>query len=149
EPGGGISSGVGSRNRWMPAAIILVASLILTFPLLRYGLPHAHDSEEHLQRYVCFVSQLSRGELYPRWLAQFNAGLGSPVMFVYAPLAYYVPAAIGAVLHFAADGIKESREFGISMWLALALSGLAAFAWLKSFVNRQEVAIAGAVLYMA
>src|SRR5258708_25266684 len=81
-------------NRWLPPAIILAASLILTYPLLQHGLPYAHDSEEHLERYVNFVSQISQGELYPRWLANFNGGLGSPVMFVYAPFAYYVPAVL-------------------------------------------------------
>ena len=129
--------------------MILLASLILGFPLLRKGLPFAHDSEEHLERYACFVSQLSEGEIYPRWLTKLNAGFGSPVMFVYAPLAYYVPAALRPILPFRRDGLTETREFGVSVWIALALSGIAAFFWLGSFVNRPAVATLGAVLYMA
>jgi len=137
-----------SAGRWLPPAIILAASLILSSPLFRGGLPYAHDTEEHLERYICFADQLSHGELYPRWLANANGGLGSPVMFVYAPLAYYVPAALRPLLHFRMDGSKESREVAVSMWLALAASGLAALLWLKSFVNRVAVAVFGALLYM-
>ena len=134
---------------WLPVTAILVISLILSFPLLRRGLPYAHDTEEHLQRYVCFAAQISEGEIYPHWLTKLNGGLGSPVMFVYAPLAYYVPVALRPLLRLQLDGIRESREVAVSMWLALALSGLAAFLWLKSFVNQVAVATFGAVLYMA
>jgi hypothetical protein len=136
-------------NRLLPVAIILAASLILCFPLFRQGLPLAHDTEEHLQRYVCFVSQISKGEICPRWLAELNCGLGSPVMFVYAPLAYYVPAALRPLLRLPVDGLRESREVAVSMWIALAVSGLTAFLWLRSFVNRLAVAVCGALLYMA
>ena len=137
------------NSSWLPVAIILAASLILSIPLFRDGLPFAHDTEEHLERYICFATQFSNGELYPRWLANANGGLGSPVMFVYAPLAYYVPTVLRPLLHFPLDGAKESREIGVSMWLALAVSGLTAFWWLKSFVNRNAVAALGALLYMA
>ena len=136
------------KSRWLPATIILAASLVLSVPLFRDGLPFAHDTEEHLERYISFATQFSNGELYPRWLIHANGGLGSPVMFVYAPLAYYVPTVLRPILHFPMDGAKESRELGISMWLALAVSGLAAFLWLRSFVSR-AVAIFGALLYMA
>lgn len=135
--------------RLLPAAIILGVSLILSIPLFRDGLPYAHDTEEHLQRYACFISQISQGEIYPRWLAKLNCDLGSPVMFVYAPFAYYVPAALRPILHLPIDGLRESREVGVSMWMALAISGLTAFLWLKSFVSRVSVATFGSLLYMA
>jgi hypothetical protein len=144
-----VSNDARVKSRWRPAAIILAVSLVLSFPLFRDGLPLAHDTEEHLERYVCFAAQIANGEVYPRWLANANGGLGSPVMFVYAPLAYYVPTLLRPLLHFPVDGAKESRELGVSMWLALAASGLAAFLWLKSFVSREAVATFGAVLYMA
>ncbi len=145
------SNGVDRRfvaTRWLLAAVILAASVILSIPLFRDGLPYAHDTEEHLERYICFTEQLSHGELYPRWLAKANGGLGSPVMFVYAPLAYYVPAALRPILRFPLDGATESREMAVSMWMALAVSGLAAFLWLQSVVKREKVAAFGALVYM-
>jgi uncharacterized membrane protein len=100
-------------SRWLSAIIILIASLVFSVPMLRDGLPFAHDTEEHLERYTCFAAQISEGEWYPRWLTNANAGLGSPVMFVYAPFAYYVPAALRPLLRFHPDGAQESREFGV------------------------------------
>ena len=144
-----VSSHFLTRNRILPVTFLLAASLVMSLSLLRIGIPYGHDSEEHAERYVLFASQISQGEFYPRWLANFNGGLGSPVMFVYAPLAYYVPAALRPLLHFPIDGARESREFGVSMWIALALSGLTAFWWLTSFVTRISVATLGALLYMA
>ena len=129
-------------------AIILVFSLVLSIPLLRDGLPFAHDTEEHLERYVCFADQISHGELYPRWLAKANGGLGSPVMFVYAPLAYYVPAALRPILNFRQDGSTESKELGVSLWLAMAVSGWSAFLWLRTLVDKVWAATAGALLYL-
>lgn len=135
-------------ERWMPCAIILVFSLVLSIPLFRDGLPYGHDTEEHLERYVCFAGQIAHGELYPRWLEKANGGLGSPVMFVYAPLAYYVPAVLRPVLNFRQDGSTESRELGVSLWLAMAISGLTAFLWLRTFVNNVWATTAGALLYL-
>ena len=128
---------------------ILTASVMLSLPLLTQGLPFADDSEEHGERYVLFASQFWRGELYPRWLGKFNNGLGSPVMFVYGALGYYVPAILRPILRFPSDGVQESREIAFGLWIALALSGLTAFWWLRSVLARFYVAVFGALLYMA
>jgi hypothetical protein len=39
-----------SASRWVPATIVLTASLILSVPLFRDGLPCVLDTEEHLER---------------------------------------------------------------------------------------------------
>jgi hypothetical protein len=83
----------------------------------------SHDSFEHVARYSSVASQLRQGEFYPRWLANMNAGLGSPVLFVYAPLPYFVPGFLSPLLRLG-FGKNEPFELGVSVWLALALSGI-------------------------
>lgn len=49
-----------------------------------------HDSWVHIRWSAVFSEQLFSGDLYPRWLADVDAGAGSPVMFYYQPLSYYL-----------------------------------------------------------
>src|SRR5215831_11828826 len=134
-------------RRWMPVASILGAGIAFGYPFLLRGMHVGHDSLEHLQRYSCVVEQLWSGELYPRWLTRMNAGLGSPIMFVYAPLPYYIPALLRPLLPLSAVHNRESLELGFSVWLALLLSGFTAFAWLKKLAS-PLAASASAILYM-
>jgi uncharacterized membrane protein len=127
---------------------ILVASVALGFPLLTRGIPPGRDTLDHLQRYSCLAAQFWQGELYPRWLARMNSGLGSPALFVYAPLPYFAPALLRPLLRLPVNASREGLELGISMWMAIALSGAAAYLWLRTMASRWA-ATAAAILYMA
>src|SRR5215467_12159800 len=127
---------------------IVAASVAFGFPLLTRGIPLGHDTLDHLQRYSCVAAQFWQGEVYPRWLARMNSGLGSPALFVYAPLPYFAPALLRPFLRLPVSASRESLELGISMWLAIALSGAAAYLWLRTMASRWA-ATAAAILYMA
>ena len=133
-------------RRFAPFFVLIAASLLLSIPLIRFGLPFGMDAAEHLSWYRCFAQQLWSGEVYPRWLLGMNGGLGSPDFFVYGPLPYYV-AAVFRVLTLAPG--RESAELGISLWLALLISGVAAYIWLKDLVGGIWAPAIGALVYMA
>jgi hypothetical protein len=133
-------------RRFAPFFVLVAASLLLSIPMIRFGLPFGMDSAEHLSWYRCFAQQLWSGEVYPRWLLGMNGGLGSPDFFVYGPLPYYV-AAVFRVLTLAPG--RESAELGISLWLALVISGVAAYIWLKDLVGGVWAPAIGALVYMA
>jgi hypothetical protein len=139
------SSSVGGGRYWN-IAVVLAASVALAFPVLHYGMPDGHDSYDHVSRYSSVSNQLRQGEIYPRWLAGMNSGLGSPALFVYAPLAYFVPGLLSPLLRLG-FGKNEILELGISVWLALALSGLSARLWLRSVASSRAATLA-AILYM-
>src|SRR6476661_4413720 len=124
-----------SRKGWpniAPILLILLASLAVSYPVLRFGmLPRGHDSIEHLQWYSCFASQLWSGELFPRWLERMNAGLGSPSFFVYAPLPYYIASLFRPVSRVLSVASPENFEMGLAVWMAVTLSGLFAYMWLR------------------
>jgi len=138
----------GKHARLWSFLSILAASVALGFPLLIRGIPLGHDTLDHLQRYSCVAAQFWQGEVYPRWLARMNSGLGSPALFVYAPLPYFAPALLRPLLRLPVNASRESLELGISIWLAIALSGVAAYLWLRTMASRWA-ATAAAILYMA
>src|SRR5690349_17679671 len=114
-------------GRYWGVAAIVAVSVGLAFPALHNGLPDGHDSYEHVSRYSSVAHQFGEGEIYPRWLASMNSGLGSPALFVYGPLPYFVPSLLSRLLGF---GKNDLLALGISVWLALALSGMSAYLWL-------------------
>jgi 6-pyruvoyl-tetrahydropterin synthase related domain len=139
------NNGLGGSRYW-GVTLILAASIGLGFPALHNGMPDGHDSYEHVSRYSSVASQFREGEIYPRWLANMNSGLGSPALFVYAPLPYFVPGLVSPLLRLV-FGKNELLELGVSVWLALSLSGISAWLWLRLVASSRAATIA-AILYM-
>ncbi len=133
----------------MIRAIILIGvAVVLCFPLLMHGpLPNADDSVQHINWYLAFAEEVGNGTLYPRWLPSLNGGLGSPVFFVYGPLPYYVPLLLKPVARLWSSH-RPLLDFDLALVLALAVSGFAAYAWLRRSAPA-AAALLGAVAYMA
>jgi hypothetical protein len=112
-------------------------------------LPRGHDSIEHLQWYSCFATQLWSGELFPRWLERMNAGLGSPSFFVYAPLPYYIASLFRPVSRVLSVASPENFEMGLAVWIAVTLSGLFAYMWLRQITSRNAAVFASLIYLMA
>lgn len=128
----------------IPLALIL-ASAALLLPLWLQGGSQGHDLFHHLLSGHYFAQQLWQGEIYPRWLMAMNGGFGSPTFFFYPPLPYYVSALFAgpqAPLHDAITPLLWSAS------LALLLSGLFAYLWLRSFASPLR-ALAATLLYLA
>jgi hypothetical protein len=127
------------------ACTIAVIGLLLALPAVLYGAFDAMDLPFHLKWSKHFAEQVWDGDLYPRWLQDMNAGLGSPTFFFYAPVPYY----FSSLLHplFANDP-QSWHQLGWSVAIALVASGFTAYLWLKSFTDR-TTALMGSILYMA
>ena len=128
----------------IPLALILASGALL-LPLWLQGGSQGHDLFHHLLSGHYFAQQLWQGEIYPRWLMAMNGGFGSPTFFFYPPLPYYVSALFAgpqAPLHHAITPLLWSAS------LALLLSGLFAYLWLRSFASPLR-ALAATLLYLA
>jgi hypothetical protein len=79
-----------------------------------------------------FDRQFWSGDLYPRWLAEANKGYGSPIFLVQYPLPYFITALLRPILSFPPTATRESREFGVYCFLALAAAGLSAWVWFRN-----------------
>ncbi|TNI88626.1 6-pyruvoyl-tetrahydropterin synthase-related protein [Aeromonas sobria] len=129
---------------WVPLALMTATALLL-LPFWLRGGSQGHDLFHHLLSGHFFAVQLWQGELYPRWLMEMNGAFGSPAFFFYPPLPYYVSALFAGpepLAHHAMIPLLWSNT------LALGLSGLFAYLWLRPFATSGR-ALAASLLYMA
>jgi hypothetical protein len=128
------------------ALAVVAAGTILSLPSWLLGFaPAGDDSVSHAVWYAHFSRQFWAGELYPRWLADMNAGLGSPVFYYYAPLPYYCASLLSPL--FPAN-VSTLRPLGVAAALAVVLSGLSAYLWLRKISDEKSAAV-GALVYVA
>jgi hypothetical protein len=125
--------------------VIVVVGLLSALPALLFGLPFfGHDGATHAIWYSEFAAQLRAGDWYPRWLAGMNGGLGSPALFYYPPVPYYLTAPLRL---FFGDDPEGWRQLGVSAAAAQVASGLCAYVWLRG-VARPGAAALAAALYV-
>jgi hypothetical protein len=125
---------------------VLGCGLILSLPVLITGFPGlTHDGRVHEVWYTNFAAQLWAGDLYPRWLQNLDMGLGGPSFYFYPPTPYYITSLFQPLFAGQPHGW---HVLGLSIGLALMLSGVTAYAWLIETADRWPAAIAS-ILYMA
>ncbi len=146
QPSGALKTS-SQRTAFQCIAIVLAAAL-LCLPCLTVGLPRGYDSEDHAQYQFHFSQQFWNGDLYPRWLAGGNKGLGTPIFLVQYPLPYFATALLRPITFFGDADTREARELGVIFFLALAAAGLSARAWFRTRC-RPTVATLAAILYIS
>jgi 6-pyruvoyl-tetrahydropterin synthase-like protein len=109
---------VTTRGELAPVLLIIATATLVTLPLFANGLPHGEDSVKHYRWTTEFAQALKCGELYPRWFAGSNQGLGSPLPIFYPPLPFYVASVFGLITGNIVTGIS------IGCWVALSFSGI-------------------------
>lgn len=127
-----------------PVIIILILGFCLTLPAFLGDFFVAHDVLFHLNWNKHFTEQFWAGDFYPRWLASMNGGRGSPVFFFYGPIPFFVSALFKPLL---VDDPHGWLQLGLSISVALVLSGLFAYLWLRKIVDKWSAFMA-AVAYM-
>jgi hypothetical protein len=125
---------------------IAAVGIVLSLPVLIFGVPFfSDDGVTHAMWYAHFSEQLFSGDLYPRWLMNMNAGLGSPVFFYYPPVPFFLTSLLRP---FFASDPQGWHQVGVSCSIALVASGIGTYFWLKD-ISDDISALVGAVLYMA
>jgi uncharacterized membrane protein len=133
-------------NRRRALLWVVFCGLVLSLPMLIVGFPNpTHDGRVHEVWFGNFAAQFWAGDWYPRWLQQLDGGLGGPSFYFYPPMPYVITALFQPLFRGAAD---SWRILGLSVALALVLSGAFAYLWLRQMVDERTAGIA-AVLYMA
>jgi hypothetical protein len=121
-------------------------ALLAILPAFVHGVFDAHDLVGfHLFWAKEFSEQFWKGDLYPRWLLDMNAGLGAPTFFFYAPIPYYFTSLLRPLI-FTADPLGWN-QLCLASLVALAASGITAYLWFTKLVN-PTAALIGALLYM-
>jgi uncharacterized membrane protein len=128
-----------------PRLVLLLAALTVMAPSLIVGTLVTHSSNYNLMWAGQFAEQVRAGVLYPRWLPQSFAGLGSPTFYFYPPLAFWIDAVVGLVTF---DALDVSHRLSVTAALLLWASGLAMHAWLRHVTRSDWAALLGALAYM-
>ena len=137
-----------SKGALFRPVVLIASGILLTLPALLYGFPEiSDDAVQHVLYIRSFSKQFWAGELYPRWLSEMNAGLGSPTFFYYPPLSYLITSLITPLTPSWLASIHGWGPLGLSACLAVVLSGLCMYRWLRELVDPSS-ALAGSLLYM-
>jgi hypothetical protein len=135
-----------ARQTVLHLFLLGAVAFLFCWPLLFRGMPKlSSDAVVHAAWDKSFSNQLAAGEWYPRWLPDDYAGLGSPVFFYYPPIASYGASVFRFI--FGARDPDGWLEEGYGCFLAVLLSAIAAYFWLRSHAPGRA-ALAGAAIYV-
>ncbi len=121
-------------------ALLLVAAAV-TRPLW-YGVMHfGHSAHIDLIRQIEVNEAYRDGYVYPRWIADFYFGRGSPIFNFYAPLVYLVGAWLGLL------GVPALWAIKCVYAACVVLAGLGMFLLVRELWGTAAAA-AASILYM-
>lgn len=103
--------------------------------------PQAADLRNHLGIMVQVQEELANGDLYPRWIGDFNNGRGEPALVFYPPLFYLLGGLLGL------GGLLDPLQAYTLALLAWAVLGAAGMYRLVREVAPPAAALAGAFLF--
>jgi len=99
--------------------LLALAATYCTIPLFtNYGIPAGQDIILHIFQADQFTRSLHEGVFYPRWIADFNNGYGSPNFVFYSPLSYYFVSALSIFFH------SLTTSMIMAIWFSFFLSGI-------------------------
>jgi hypothetical protein len=133
------------QHTTLHVALLIGLGLLLTWPMLIHGAPDlSHDAVDHARWAKQFATQFWQGDVFPRWFTNVNGGFGGPSGFFYPPLTSYASALFWPFM--AGHDPAGWRVAGYALTMALILSAITAYWWLRSLVT-PAAALLGAAVY--
>jgi hypothetical protein len=123
--------------------LLLLFSLFAIAPLFAPGyFWGAHDGRHSVYFLFEFDRSIQDGIFYPRWAPDYTFGYGYPMFNIYAPGALYASEALH-LLGF--DFVTATK---IVFALAIVLSGVAMFAFIKHLTGASQAAFLSGLAYI-
>ncbi len=136
-----LTTPVRPRDRWNALAFVVFISA-LVIPLALTPLPFTADGRNHILRTLLVERALASGDGFPRYFPELAYGFGAPLLNYYAPLTYYLTAAMSAT------GIGLSYAFQLTLAISLVAGALGAAAWAGALYG-DRARLPAAVLWTA
>ena len=137
-----MNSSAWRRSHVLPLLLLIAGGVVSSWPLWRLGFPpQTDDAKCHVAWFAAFFAQFRAGEIYPRWLPNMNAGLGSPAFFYYPPLLSWLTS----LLNFVFPANDAWLAVGRSASVALVFSGVTMYAWLQTLAPRRFAVLAALI----
>lgn len=111
----------------------LFTTLFFKWPIYTDFFSHATNISE-------FSFQFWSGDIYPRWLMRTNDGMGTPIFLFYPPLVYYAMSLFEWLSSVDPHGFVR---LVIGLWIALFISGITSFYWLKLYMPVRQAQMGG------
>jgi hypothetical protein len=128
-------------NRIVPILIVCAAASEIVIPFFKHSL--ASDGPAALVWIDTFAAQLGSGVLWPRWIPDAYAGLGSPTFYFYPPLAYFCAGPLKLIFSSA----STLTIFWISSSAATIASAIAFYALAKRLTPSAKSRWLSALIY--
>ena len=127
-----------------PYLILLIFfSLFAIGPLFAPGyFWGAHDGRHSVYFLFEFDRSIQDGIFYPRWAPDYTFGYGYPMFNIYAPFALYVSETFHLI------GFDFVTATKIVFALAIVLSGLSMFGFVKRLTNSSAAAFISGLMYV-
>ena len=127
-------------GRLGPFLAVIALSLVAARPILGPSLPCSTDGPFHLLRLTQLEHLLDQGIIYSRWAPDMALGYGYPLFNFYAPLSYYLAAAVSRL------GFGLNLGLLVTFALNIIGSGVAAYLLARDHFSRRAALVA-AVAY--
>ena len=124
---------ISDKNAWL---ILSVFAIVLIVPIAIWGIPQGGDLANHYRFALPFYESLQKGDIYPGWLAESNAGYGDARFRFYPPGFYYLLAAFKPLVGWFGSSV-------VSFMLLSVIGCLGVYFWTRSFLAPQFAALAG------
>jgi hypothetical protein len=136
---GFVSSFIFRINDRNAVLILFGFAALLMVPIAIWGIPEGADLSNHYRYALPFYESIQKGDFYPGWLAESNAGYGDARFRFYPPGLYYLLAVFQPLAGWFGSSL-------ITFVLLSALGSLGVYFWTRSFLDPPIALVAG-VLY--
>ena len=120
--------------------VILLASIVISLPLLKPGLYVIHDDQQ-IARLFLFDEALKSGQFPVRWVDGLGFGFGYPLFVFYPPFVYM----LGELFHLIGSGFINSIK--LVFFASIIASGFAMYILAKEFWDKYSAVVAS-VFYL-
>ena len=139
SPVGFVRSFIFGINDKKAVLILFGFAALLMLPIAVWGIPEGADLPNHYRYAMPFYDSILKGDFYPGWLAESNAGYGDARFRFYPPGLYYLLALFKPLAGWFGSSL-------ITFVLLSALGSLGVYFWARAFLEHQ-FALVAAVLY--
>lgn len=134
-----IAAHVGRGGQPLNIAALVGLGAVLTL-LAVVGTPVTHSTVVNTLWSAQFSALLQEGVAYPRWLPDAFGGLGSPTFIYYAPLPFYLLAAIDMVT---VGWLDPAQLVGVGCAILLVCSAATMRFWLRPRIGSRGALLGG------
>lgn len=121
---------------------LLGITLLVSLPLLHYGIAEGHDLPFHFMRIEGLTQELKRGNIYPYIMSDCVDGYGYPTSVYYGSLFLYFPALLRVL------GFELTIAYKLYVFANNILSVIVSYRCFKRMAGKKNIALVMSLAYV-